>query len=164
MDIPMKLRHPLFALSLSFAAVAPLAAESHSLVKKWETEAVLKTPESVLYDAAGKQVYVLNIEGQQPWAKDGKGSVARVGLGGKVLAAEWVTGLQAPKGLGLRGGKLYAADVDQVVVIDVAKAAIVQTIPIEGAEQLNDITIDAKGVVYVSDSKVKRVHAIADGK
>lgn len=144
-------------------AAAPLSAQ-HSLTKKWETEPALKTPESVLFDAAGKQLYVSNIDGKEPWAKDGKGSIAKVGLDGKVIAAEWVKGLEAPKGLGLHQGKLYVADIDRVAVIDVAKAAIVQTIPVEGAQQLNDITIDAKGVVYVSDSKMKRVHAIADGK
>jgi sugar lactone lactonase YvrE len=49
-------------------------------------------------------------------------------------------------------------------VIDVAKGAIAQTIAIEGAQNLNDVTVDKKGVVYVSDSKAKRVHAIVDGK
>ena len=70
----MKLRSSLLAFSCSLAAVAPLSAQ-HSLVKKWETPAELKTPESVLFDAGGKVLYVSNIDGQQPWAKDGKGSI-----------------------------------------------------------------------------------------
>ena len=32
------------------------------------------------------------------------------------------------------------------------------------AKFLNDVTIDAKGTVYVSDSQTKKVHAIKDGK
>jgi hypothetical protein len=50
------------ALALSLAAAVPLSAQSHSLVKKWETEATLKTPESVLFDAGGKVLYVANID------------------------------------------------------------------------------------------------------
>jgi DNA-binding beta-propeller fold protein YncE len=151
------------ALALSFAATLPLSAQ-HSLVKKWETEATLKTPESVLFDAGGKVLYVSNIDGQQPWAKDNAGSIAKVGLDGKVIAAEWVKGLQAPKGMGLHNGKLYAADLDQVVVIDIAKGAIEKSIAVAGAQRLNDITIDKAGTVYVSDSGTKQVFMVKDGK
>ncbi len=157
-----RLRPLLFALAA--VTTASLHAASPELVKKWETEATLKTPESVLFDATAKVLYVSNIDGKEPWAKDGAGSIAKVGLDGKVIAAEWVKGLEAPKGLGLRDGKLYVADMDRVVVIDIAKAAIVQTIPVEGAQRLNDVTIDRAGVVYVSDSGTKRVYAITNGK
>ena len=37
-------------------------------------------------------------------------------------------------------------------------------IPVPGAAGLNDISIDAKGVVYVSDSKAKRVYEIINEK
>lgn len=154
----------LLSLAVALAVLAPLPAQTRQLIKKWETEAVLKTPESVLFDAGSRSLYVANIDGKEPWAKDGKGSIGKVGLDGKIIAVDWVSGLHAPKGMGLRDGKLYVADIDRVVVIDVAKAAIAQTIPIEGAQQLNDITIDKAGVVYVSDSKVGNVHAITKGK
>jgi len=139
-------------------------AENHQLVKKWETEPALKTPESVRFDAAASVLYVSNVDGKEPWAKDGKGSIAKVGLDGKIIAAEWVTGLHAPKGLGLHGGRLYVADIDRVVVIDVAKGAIVETIPVAGSERLNDITIDKSGTVFVSDSKAGKVYSISKGK
>ena len=41
------------------------------LVKLWETDTVLKTNESVLFDAEGQKLYVSNIEGK-PLDKDGK--------------------------------------------------------------------------------------------
>jgi sugar lactone lactonase YvrE len=139
-------------------------AQEHQLVKKWETDTLLKTPESALYVEAEKLLYVSNIDGQ-PWEKDGKGSVGKVGLDGKIIQVDWVKGLEAPKGLGLYKNKLYVADVDKVAVIDTKKAAIVQTIPVEGAKGLNDITVDPKnGVVYVSDSKMKKIHRIENGK
>jgi outer membrane protein assembly factor BamB len=130
----------------------------HKLVKLWETDTILKVPESVFFD--GKQLYVANIDGTQPWAKDGKGSIGRVALDGKVIAVDWVTGLHAPKGMGIYKGKLYVADITDVVVIDIAKAGIVKRIAIDSAQSLNDITIDKKGTVYVSDSKGKKVYQI----
>jgi hypothetical protein len=148
-----------FSLLISSAAFA----QERQLVQKWETDTLLKVPESVLYDANGKILYVSNIDGQ-PWEKDGKGSIGKVGLDGKIIAAEWVSGLEAPKGMGLYKGKLYVADVDRVVVIDVKKGAIEKTIDVKGAEALNDISIDKKGIVYVTDSKAKKLLRIENGQ
>ena len=138
-------------------------AQEHQLVKKWETDSLLKVPESVLYDADNKILYVTNIDGQ-PWEKDNKGSVGKVGLDGKIIIVDWVSGFQAPKGLALYKNNLYVADVDKVGVIDIKKGTLVQTIPVEGAQGLNDITVDKKGVLYVSDSKNKKVHRIENGQ
>jgi sugar lactone lactonase YvrE len=152
-------------LAVASTLTASAFAQSHQLVKKWETEPSLKTPESVLFDGGARVLYVSNIDGKQPWTKDGKGSIAKVGLDGKVIAAEWVTGLEAPKGLGLHQGRLYVADMDRVVVIDVAKGVIVEKIAIEGVKGLNDVTVDAAGTVYVSDSQGGgKVYAISQGK
>lgn len=154
----------LFALALTLAAPLSLLAQQVKLTRLWETEPLLKTPESVLFDSAGAQLYVSNIDGKTPWTSDGRGSIGKVALDGKIIAAEWVTGLDNPKGLGLHAGKLYVADLTNVVVIDVAKAAILEKIAIAGSAMLNDITIDSAGVVYVSDSKTGKVHALTAGK
>lgn len=154
----------LLPLILAGTLVTSASAQAPKLTKKWETEATLKTPESVLYDADGRVLYVSNIDGKEPWTKDGTGSIAKVGLDGKVIAAEWVKGLEAPKGMGLRGGRLYVADLDRLVVIDVAKASIAETIPVAGAQRLNDVTIDQAGVVYVSDMQAGKIYAFTQGK
>jgi DNA-binding beta-propeller fold protein YncE len=143
-----------------------LSAQKHQLVKLWETSPVFKVPESVLFDAKSKTLYVSNIDtinGSDPWAKDGKGSIGKMSADGKVIKAEWVTGLEAPKGMGLYNGKLYVADLAAVVVIDVAAGKIDKTIAVKGAEGLNDISIDKNGVIYVSDSKAKKVYKVKDG-
>ena len=149
------------ALALATAAQADT---THKLTKTWETEATLKTPESVRFDAKRKVLYVSNIDGE-PWAADGKGSIAKVGLDGKVIAAEWVTGLDCPKGLALSddGKWLYAADAGGIVVIDVDAGKIKNKIAIPDTLQLNDLVND-KGTLYVSDSKGKKVYQVKDGK
>jgi sugar lactone lactonase YvrE len=161
--LPMKTTTLLAGIVLS-ALSLPLHAQSPQLVKKWETEAALKTPESVRFDPTAKVLYVSNIDGREPWTKDGKGSIAKVGLDGKVIAAEWVTGLEAPKGMGLHQGMLYVADIDRVVVIDTAKGAIAKTIPVEGAQRLNDVSIGRDGVVYVTDMQGLKIYALRNGK
>jgi sugar lactone lactonase YvrE len=149
--------------ALLFAASAQ--AQTHKLTKVWESEASLKVPESVLFDARRKVLYVSNIDGE-PWAADGKGSIAKVGLDGKVVAAEWVTGLDCPKGLALsKDGKwLYAADAGGIVVIDIDAGKISRKIPIPEGQQLNDLASDGKDTLYVSDSKGKKVYSIKGDK
>jgi sugar lactone lactonase YvrE len=145
------------ALSVAFAA----HHEKPKLTKLWETEATLKVPEAVRYDATNKVLYVSNIDGE-PWADDRKGSIGKVGLDGKVIAAEWITGLSCPKGLALSddGKWLYAADAGGVVVIDLKAGKIVRKIAIPEGQQLNDVASDGKGTLYVSDSKGKKVFAV----
>ena len=133
-----------------------------SLVKLWRTDTILPVPESVLYDAGDKLLYVSLIDGDYN-TKDGKGEIAKVGLDGKIINAAWVKGLNAPKGLGRYKNYLYAADLTEVAVIDIQKAQIIQRIPVEGSKFLNDITVDANGIVYVSDSETGKVHAIKNG-
>lgn len=136
----------------------------HELVLKWESDSSLKVPESVLLDKANNVLYVSNIDGQDPWKADGRGSIGKVGLDGKIIATDWVSGLESPKGLGMFNGKLYAADLTNLVIIDIASGKIEQKIAIAGSVGLNDIAIDSKGVVYVSDSPGKQVFRVENGK
>ncbi|MBL7739774.1 MAG: SMP-30/gluconolactonase/LRE family protein [Chitinophagaceae bacterium] len=149
----------LFSLSLT-----ALYAQQHQLIKKWESDTVLKVPESVLFDAKNNVLYVTNIDGTEPWGKDEKGSVGKIGTDGKIINAEWITGFHAPKGMGLYNGKLYVADMESLVVIDIAKGSIEKKITVEGAQGLNDVSIDNNGVVYVSDSRGKKLYRVENEK
>ena len=134
-------------------------AQSHKLVKKWQTDSVLKTPESVLYDGLNHVLYFSNIGGA-PDGKNGMGSIGKLGPDGKIIELEWIKGLNAPKGLGRYNDILYAADNDEVVVIDIPSGKITKHIPVAGAQLLNDITVDARGIVYVSDTRTGKIHRI----
>lgn len=151
------------ALLISMVIASAAHAAAPKLVKKWETEATLKVPESVYFDEKRKVLYVSNIDGE-PWGDDKKGSIGKVGLDGKVVAAEWITGLSAPKGMAVHGNQLYVGDMSNVVVIDLDKGAIAKRIAVPGAQGLNDVAVTPEGVIYVSDSPGKKVFAIKDGK
>lgn len=152
----------LFLLSIA-ACLFNIASAQHQLVKLWSTDTLLKVPESVLFDGKNNVLYVANIDGQ-PWANDGKGSIGKVGLDGKIIAVDWVSGLQAPKGMGLHKNKLYVADLTDLVVIDVTNGTIIERIAIEGAGGLNDVSADENGTIYVTDSRARRVYEVKDKK
>jgi hypothetical protein len=150
-------------LLLLLAACQFSHAQKHKLVQLWSTEAVVATPESVLPDLKENKLYVSLIDGE-PWGVDGKGGIGRMTNMGKNYDSLWFTGLNAPKGLGVYRNKIYAADISEVVVVDVPTAKLIKKIPVEGANGLNDITVTDGGIVYVSDSKTGRIWKITDDK
>jgi hypothetical protein len=146
--------------SAIFIATSIIAnAQQHKLTMLWQTDTIVAVPESVLPDAGNKVLYVSLIDGG-PWDEDGKGGVAQLSTDNKKYNPRWITGLNAPKGLGQHGNRLYVANISNVVVIDIAKGKIEKKIAIEQANGLNDITITSSGVVYVSDSKNGKIYRI----
>jgi len=148
----------LITLGLSLPFIAQ-AQQHPTLDKLWETDTIIAIPESVLPDATGKTLYVSLIDGGG-WDADGKGGVGKLGVDGKGYDPSWITGLNAPKGLGRWENRLFVADISDVIVIDIRRGSIEKKIPIQGATGLNDVTVDKKGVVYVSDSKAGKVYKI----
>ncbi len=151
----------IFVLLLSVIITSNTQAQ-HSLQKLWESDTTLAIPESVLPDIKKGILYVALIDGA-PWEVDGKGGVGKLDLNGKIINANWITGLNAPKGMGIHGNRLYVADVTQVAVININKGTIEKRISIDSAKGLNDITVDSKGIVYVSDSRTGKVYRIQNG-
>jgi DNA-binding beta-propeller fold protein YncE len=133
-----------------------------TLKLKWETEPLLTTCESVLYDEDQDILYVANINGT-PNEKDKNGFISKVSLDGKITEQQWVKGLDAPKGMGLNKGQLYVADIDRVHQIDTKTGRITRTYSVQGAKFLNDVSAD-NGKVYVSDSEGGAIYLIEDGK
>lgn len=134
-----------------------------SLTKVWETDTVFTTAESAIYHKATNTIYVSNIE-EGPWEADGKGSIGKLGLDGKVIDARWITGLNAPKGLGIVGDNLYFTDLQDLVEISISSGEIIQRYPVEGAKGVNDVTTGPDGTVYFTDSNIGNVYSFKDGK
>src|SRR5690349_5356983 len=151
----------LHLLSLALLTGTIVTAQGHKLEKIWETDSIVAVPESVL--PANGILYVSLIDGGG-WDDDGKGGVAKLDLGGKNYKGDWITGLSAPKGMGVIGNRLYVANLSDVVVIDIAKGKIEKNIRIDSATGLNDITISEKGIIYVSDSRTGKIWRIENEK
>ncbi len=128
------------------------------LAEVWTAEG-FKNPESVLYDPARKIFYVSNVNGA-PTDKDGAGHISKLTADGSVQEAEWVTGLDAPKGLVMRGDQLFVSDIDRLVAIDVSKGEIIGSWPAEGAKFLNDTAVGDDGRVFVSDMLTNAIYVL----
>lgn len=139
------------------------AALNFALTELWRTDSVLLTCESVLFDAGRQQLYVSCIQGA-PGEKDGNGYIALLNPNGQVKVLEWVTGLDAPKGMGIFGNSLYVADIDQIVTIDIETASVTERTTMSGATFLNDISVDKNGKVYSSDSNTGFIWTLSNGK
>ena len=109
-----------------------------------------KMPESVAQDKDGN-IYVSEI-GERDVDKDGK--ITMIDKSGKRITI--VDDLYDPKGLVLFGNKLYVTDRDVVVEVDLkSKSSAVYAGTMQFPRSpvfLNDIDVDDKGNLYVSDS------------
>ncbi len=133
------------------------------LKKLWQTPNALSVPESVMYDADKQILYVSNIAGK-PTEKNAKGFIAQVDLDGRIKKLHWVTGMNAPKGMGIFKGTLYVTDIDRIHAINIATGKIKKSWDVEGAKFLNDIAIDALGKVFITDMNANRLYAIENGQ
>jgi sugar lactone lactonase YvrE len=149
------------ALTLTIAAQT--YAET-TFTELWTLDEGLDRPESVAYDAKRERLYVSNVQGE-PLGMDGKGYISIIGLDGKTLDAAWVVdGLNAPKGMAVTEKTLYVSDINALVAIDIEQGMVTQRYIAEGAKFLNDVTIDSKGNVYVSDMFMNTIHCLCDGE
>ncbi|MBD2700852.1 SMP-30/gluconolactonase/LRE family protein [Spirosoma sp. BT702] len=139
------------------------AAKPPKLVKVWETDTTLRTPESVLFDGSNT-LYVANIDGKSD-ALDGSGFISKVSLDGKIENLQWTAGLNAPKGMGLYKNRLYVTDVHRLVCINTSNGQAEKTWDAVGQGAfLNDVTVDKEGTVYVSDNRNNKVYRLKEDK
>ena len=132
-----------------------------SLKMVWSTEPILKTPESIIYDSNNDVIYAGNMN-EGTWRKDGDGYISILSKDGKMKVEKWITDLSNPKGMGLWEGKLFVADCDEVVEINISKGEITMRYKAETARTLNDIDINSEGKVFVSDSRRGDVYYVGD--
>jgi outer membrane protein assembly factor BamB len=145
----------------SFIFSVPVNAQK--LEKVWETTVELQTPESVLFDEERDVMYVSNINGD-PSDKNGSGFISILNSDGSEKTLQWVKNLNAPKGMALKDGKLYVADIDQLVEIDIKTGKVLNKYDAPGAVFLNDVAVCGNGMVFVSDTRTAKIHALSDGK
>lgn len=158
----MKSRINLKVVFTLFVCIAAADIQAQTLSLKWKTDTVFRVPESAYLDAKSNVLYVASIEGKSD-EKDGKGFISRMTPDGKITTLQWVTGLNAPKGMGVYKSNLYVADLSRIVTIDIASGTPTFT-EVDGARFLNDISIDDKGNVYVSDSRSGKIYRFTNGK
>jgi DNA-binding beta-propeller fold protein YncE len=130
--------------------------------KLWETLPNLKNPESVAYAPKQNVLFVSNVNGK-PDQKDQNGFISKVSLSnGSIIDLNWVTGLDAPKGIAISndGSKLYVSDITNLVEIDIASGKIIKRFNAPGSTFLNDVVSDNQGNIYVSDTGTNIIYKL----
>jgi streptogramin lyase len=113
--------------------------------------------EAVRHDPVTDVYLVANINGDAT-EPDDDGFISRVSPDGEILELRWIDGaagdftLNAPKGMTLRDGLLFVADIDVVRAFDRETGAHVDDWPIEGAVFLNDLAVATDGTLYATDT------------
>jgi len=121
--------------------------------KTWETAKSLRVPESAAYDPARKVVYVSVYDPTAPGLGQGRQAIARISLDGKTVEPAWVSGLNNPTGLAVRGNTLYVVERARLAEIDIPSGGIVKRTEIPAPVFLNDVAADpGSALVFISDS------------
>ena len=130
--------------------------------KLWETPANLKNPESVVFAPKQNVLFVSNVNGK-PDQKDQNGFISKISpSNGSIIELNWVTGLNAPKGIVItnNNSKLYVSDITDLVEINIASGKIIKRFNAPGSSFLNDVVSDNQGNIYVSDTITNTIYKL----
>jgi hypothetical protein len=118
----------------------------------------LAHPVCVIVDPGNGNYFIANVNGA-PSARDNNGFITKLDPQGKVVALKFIASteaapLHAPKGLAVIGKTLYVLDIDRVRGYDTERGGLLRDIDMTPyqARFLNDLTRDAEGDLYLSDS------------
>ena len=143
-------------------AQAQQQAEHTKVNKLWETPNVLKNPESVAFAPKQNVLFVSNVNGK-PTLKDQNGFISKVSpSNGSIIELNWVTGLNAPKGIAIsnNNSRLYVSDLTDLVEIDADNGKIIKRFNAPGSAFLNDVVSDNHGNIYVSDTITNTIYKL----
>ncbi len=145
---------------LSLVMAAPAAAETAPRLEPLWVLDGFSDPEGVAF-APNDDLFISNVAGEAD-GHDREGWVSRISRDGAMIEARWAERMNAPKGMVVRDGQLFVADIDTVRVLDVETGETVRDIAVPEARFLNDMTV-LDGALYVSDSRRDRIYRLADG-
>jgi hypothetical protein len=143
---------------LSVPAVLALA----SLTTPAVAQVRLDGPTSVLWHDKLGGWLVSNVSGP-PTAKDGRGWLTFIPARDRKVPPIWMDGFDAPKGMAVVGDRLYVADIDTVVVVDVANRSVEKRYPVPGARSLRGVAAGPGGDLYVTDTLTDTIYKLPAG-
>ena len=143
-------------------AATSLAQTPAPATPLWSVTEGIDSPESVYYDAASGFLFSSQIVGNAA-AHDGNGRIVKLTLDGKVVDANWVEGLDGPKGLRAYQRHALRRRHRQVVGYRHQQPAGDPRVKIADAKFLNDVAAAPDGAVYTTDSFANCVWVVRNG-
>lgn len=120
-----------------------------------QTVTGISFPESVAYDPKAKVLYTGQWAELKPPEKDGKGKISKLSLDGKILEDRFLPAhgetLHKPKGIWVRGERLWVTDIDAVWLFDL-KSRKGRKLELPGMGFANDPAI-LGNALYISDNR-----------
>ncbi len=138
--------------------------QDQDLTKLWESRNEFSTSESVLYDPKREVLYVTNFDQFNVGNPTVQQSISKVSVDGEIIELKWVDGLNNPLGITIFDDALYVAERNAVARIDLDKGEVTERYPVPGSLFLNDIAIDRKGRIYITDSRKNVIWRFVDGQ
>ena len=112
-------------------------------------------PESVAYDPRAKVLYTGQWSELKPPDKDGKGRISKLSLDGKILEDRFLPAhgetLHKPKGIWVRGERLWVADIDAAWIFDL-KTRQGRKLDVPGMGFANDVAVQGNSL-FISDNR-----------
>ena len=141
------MKNPVFSIAAFLCAAIMLVSAVPAFAKDRVIDG-FNSPESVARD--GKFLYVSNVGVKlEPNTKDGDGYIAKLDLEGNIIKKDFITGLDAPKGMAVLRKVLYVADIDHVLGFD-----------LQSGKKVFDLDLSAEKTVFLNDIAVKDGHRI----
>jgi DNA-binding beta-propeller fold protein YncE len=129
-----------------------------NLKKLWSLKDSLSLPESVVYDELNEVCYVSN------YFNDGNEYISKISTTGEVIEKEWIKGVRMPTGLDIDKNYLYVVTRVGLLIIDISKSEIINTIKLNDMIQPNDVAVAADGSIYISDMPGDAIFRYKEGK
>jgi hypothetical protein len=123
-----------------------------SLHSCWTEKGPFGVPESAVYDAIHDVCYISN------YFNEGNEYISKISVDGKILEQAWITGVRMPTGMCILEDTLYVVDRSGIQLIDILGSRILRTIQVKGAQMINDVAIDARGNLYITDTPLNRLY------
>lgn len=139
---------------LSGKPIQPVKSSLNPKIREiWSKKISEFAPESALYDDKADVLYVSHFDNQTYNKSNPEGFISKMSTTGDMLDSLWIGGLNAPTGICKSGDRLYVVDRKELVEISIKKGEIVRKYPFpDGTAFPNDITVDKKGNIYISNS------------
>jgi len=127
------------------------------LTKLWEVKYKFSYPESAVYDKKRDIIYTSNYTGEA------NGFISKVKMNGEIEETEWIKGIIRPTGICLYNDKLYVVGRANLIEVDIEKNSISNRFPFPSPAFPNDIAVDEKGSMYITDSGNESIYKFENG-